>query len=69
MPFPKIEQIELKYKIKKGLIDEYHLKEGKDIWDLKSKDGAIKCKIDSENKLNVLYQNSFSPDFSNIMKI
>ena len=71
MPFPRIDQIELKYKIKKGLISKNDLKEQNDIWNYKSKDGAIKCKIDTENKLNVFYQNSFSPDdfydYENIM--
>ena len=62
MPFPNIKQLELKYKIKKGLINDNNREESNDIWDLKSKDGQIKCKIDTVNKLNVFYQNSFSPD-------
>jgi hypothetical protein len=41
------------------------------MWELKSKDDNIKCRVDEENELNVLYQSSFSPDdfndYENIM--
>ena len=71
LPFPTFEEIELKYKIKKGLIHETTKNEEKDIWDLKSKDGLIKCKVDNDKKFNVFYQNSFSPedfdDYENVM--
>ena len=75
MPFPNFKQLELKYKIKKGLMNNNsnnnNNNESNDIWDLKSNDGQIKCKIDSVNELNVFYQNSFSPDdfydYENIM--
>ena len=70
IPFPTYEEIELKYKIKKGLIKN-NLKDGEDIWDRKSKGGNIKCKVDKVNEFNVLYQNSFSPadfdDYENVM--
>ena len=46
------EKIEVKYKMNK-------LKDEKDIWDLKNKDGDIKCRVDEDNKFNVLYQSSF----------
>ena len=69
IPFPPFDEIELKYKIKKGILKEN--KKDKDIWDLKSKGGNIKCKVDKENELNVFYQNSFSPedfdDYENVM--
>ena len=36
------------------------------IWDLNSVDNSLKCKVDDENELNVLYQNSFyTIDFEN----
>lgn len=31
-------------------------------WDYSVKDETIKCKIDKENEVNVLYQNSFYPE-------
>ena len=69
IPFTPFDEIELKYKIKKGILKEN--KNDKDIWDLKSKEGNIKCKVDKENELNVFYQNSFSPedfdDYENVM--
>ena len=41
------------------------------LWNLTSSDGSIKCKIDEENQMNVLYQNSFFPldfdDYENVM--
>ena len=30
-------------------------------WDYESKEGIIKCKIDEDNKKNVMYQSSFGP--------
>ena len=69
MPFPTFDEIEKKYKIKKGLLNEKS-KNDKDIWDLKSKGGNLKCKVDEDNKLNVFYQNSFSPeDFEDYEKV
>ena len=60
----------MKYKIKRGLIVN-KLKNNEDIWDRKSKGENIKCKVDKVNELNVLYQNSFSPedfdDYENVM--
>ena len=71
IPFPNSEEIELKYKIKKGLISKNVLKDGDKFWDLQNKEGIIKCKIDNDNQLNVLYQRSFYPedfdDYNNIM--
>ena len=70
IPFPTYEEIELKYKIKKGILKPNLGDNGEDIWDLKSNGGNIKCKIDNNNKLNILYQNSFSPqDFDNYEKV
>ena len=60
IPFPKFEEIEKKFKIKKGLINK--LKDDKDMWDLQSEDETIKCRVDNENQFNVFYQSSFSPD-------
>ena len=41
------------------------------IWDLTNQDESLKCKIDDENELNVIYQNSFNTfymeDYENIM--
>ena len=69
IPFPKFEEIEQKFKIEKGLINK--LKDEKDMWDLKSKDETIKCRVDIENQFNVLYQSSFAPrdfdDYEDIM--
>ena len=61
-PFPPLDEIELKFKIKKGLINEKLLKEGNDIWELKSSDDSIKCRVDKENHFNVLLQTGFYPD-------
>ena len=70
MPFPTFDEVELKYKIQKGLFKD-NLKDGEVAWDLKSKGGNLKCKVDETNKLNVYYQNSFSPadfyDYENVM--
>ena len=63
IPFPTYEEIELKYKIKKGIFKNNLNNNEEDIWDLKSKDKHIKCKVDKNNKLNVLYQNSFSSKY------
>ena len=60
IPIPKFEEIEKKFKIKKGLINK--LKDDKDMWDLKSGDETIKCRVDNENQFNVFYQSSFGPD-------
>ena len=60
VPFPTFEKIELNYKIHKGLT--YKNNRENDIWDLEDSYGSIKCKIDNENNLNVLYQNSFLAD-------
>ena len=71
IPFPTFEEMELRFKFKKGLINKNNVGDEKDIWDLKSKDGLIKCKVDTESEINVFYQNSFSPsdfyDYENIM--
>ena len=70
MPFPTFEEVELKYKIQKGLFKD-SLKDDEVAWDLKSRGGNLKCKVDDTNKLNVFYQNSFSPadfyDYENVM--
>ena len=52
IPFPTFDEIELKYKIKKGLLNDKFKKEN-DIWDLKSNGGNLKYKVDKDNKLNV----------------
>ena len=46
--------------MKKGLKNK--LKDEKDIWDLKSEDEYIKCKVDDENEFNIIYQESFHPE-------
>ena len=55
-----IEEIELKYKVKKGLIFKNPLREV--TWGLSSKNDNLKCAVDQINKYNVIYQNSFSPE-------
>ena len=69
--FPKFEEIEKKFRIKKGLINKLKDSEDRDIWDLKSGDEFIKCRVDNENEFNVLYQSSFYPenfnDYEDIM--
>ena len=62
MPIPLFEDIELKFKIKKGLIDKNLLKDGEDFWELKTSDGTLKCRVDEENHFNVFLQSSFSPE-------
>lgn len=61
MPFPTFDEVELKYKKQKGLFKD-NLKDNEVTWDLKSSGGNLKCKVDETNKLNVFYQNSFSPE-------
>ena len=64
LPFLKYKEIEKKFQIQKGL--KSNLKDEKDMWDLKSEDQSIKCRVDETNKFNILYQNSFSPkNFNN----
>ena len=66
IPIPKFKEIELQFKIKKGLIKKDPLKAEQDIWELKSNDNGINCRVDEENKFNVLLQTSFYPeDFDN----
>ena len=62
IPIPKYEEIEKKFKIKKGLINNIDYIDYLNIWDLKSEDENIKCRVDIENQFNVLYQSSFYPD-------
>ena len=53
IPSPSYEEIELKYKISKGIF-KYNLRNNEeDLWDLKSKGENIKCKVDKNNELNV----------------
>ena len=53
------EQLKYKFKIKKGIISNKVKKEVN--WDIMDEEELIKCKVDDENKYNVIYQNSFSP--------
>ena len=62
IPLIKFEEIEKKFKKKKGLINNLKNYEDEDMWDLTSYDEYIKCRVDEENHFNVLYQSSFSPD-------
>ena len=63
IPFPKFKEMELKFKIKKGLINQRNLNliDEDDFWQFKSNNDEIKCRVDKDNNLNVLYQNSFYP--------
>ena len=50
-----------------GLIEQ---EKNEDIWNLKSDDNTIKCKVDEKNGFNVFYQSSFSPkNFDNYEEI
>ena len=62
IPLPSYEKLERKYKIKQDILNNNLRSNAEDIWDLKSKGGEIKCKVDNNNQLNVLYQNSFASD-------
>ena len=68
---PKLEDAELKLKKKKGFIQNNNLKQYCDFWDLESDDyDLLKCRVDEQNQLNVLYQESFSrDDFDNYEEI
>ena len=59
IPFPTFEKMELRYKIQKGLINKNNIEQENINWDLKNKEESIKCKIDNENEMNVIYQNHF----------
>ena len=69
LPFLNYKEIEKKFQMQKGL--KSNLKDEKDMWDLKSKDQSIKCRVDKTNKFNILYQESFDPenftDYEDIM--
>ena len=71
IPFPSFEEMELRYKIQKGLINKNNSQQEKIIWDLETKKGLLKCKVVLENKINVFYQNRFSEsdfyDYENTM--
>jgi len=58
-----IEELKYKFKLKKGLISK-KLKKEVD-WDLSDEEELIKCKVDDDNKYNVIYQSSFSPEDDN----
>ena len=69
-PIIDLKNLEYKYKVKKGLISE---KITRNInWDIYNEEENIKCKVDEDNKYNVIYQNSFYPDdfydYENIME-
>jgi hypothetical protein len=57
-PSFNLEKIELNKK-------QSTLNDNKSIWDLKSNDEYIKCKIDETNLLNVLYIKSYNPEIEN----
>jgi hypothetical protein len=59
-PILDFEQLQYQFKIKKGIISKKIKKEVN--WDMMDEEELIKCKVDDENKYNVIYQNSFSPD-------
>ena len=60
IPLPKFNEIGNKFKIQKGLINKLR-EDDEDIWDLKDSERLIKCRVDEENKFNVLLQMSFFP--------
>jgi len=51
LPFLKYKEIEKKFQMQKGL--KSNLKDEKDMWDLKSEDQSIKCRVDKTNKFNI----------------
>ena len=59
-PILNFEQLLYQFQIKKGIISKKIKKEVD--WDMEDEEELIKCKVDDENKYNVIYQNSFSPD-------
>ena len=69
--FPKFKELELDFKIKKGLINKRNLKDiednkEEDFWQFQDNEGKIKCRVDEDNHFNILYQRSFSSnDFDN----
>ena len=62
IPLPRFEEMELNFKIKKGIINLKNLKNETDFWELQSNDKSIQCRVDTVNEFNVLYQRSFYPD-------
>ena len=70
IPYQTYEEIEHKFKIQKGLLTKDNLKEDYN-WDLLSKDGSLKCKVDTDEQMNILYQKTFAPsdfdDYENTM--
>ena len=68
IPLPKLERMELDFKIKKGLINNNHLQDDNEeeeednFWKFEDARKKIRCRVDEDNHFNVLYQNSFTTD-------
>ena len=69
LQIPSLESVQEEYKYKNNLNNKKQRKLDDVNWDYSNIGDNIKCKVDHENKKNVLYQNSFSPsdtqDFQN----
>ena len=61
LPLPNIKTIYEEYKQKNDPNYKQKRKMETIKWDYESKEGIIKCKIDEDNKKNVMYQSSFGP--------
>ena len=70
IPIQNFIELEKKFKLEKGLLNKRDLAE-EDIWDLKTADNNLKCRVDETNKLNILLQKSFNHsdfyDYENTM--
>ena len=61
LPIPKIKTIYEEYKQETDPNYKPKRKMEKIKWDYESLERIIKCKVDEDNKKNVMYQSSFSP--------
>ena len=62
IPLPSQSQVYKEYKEKNDPNYKPKRKMDQMEWDYKSKNGLIKCKVDEDNKKNVMLQKSFSPE-------
>ena len=66
---PNIFEMINKYKKKKGIKIEEEKENSKIEWDFQTEDNHIKCRVDYNNRINVMVQDSFNIDYSTALKV
>ena len=69
LPIPSLVSIQEEFMHKNDSNYKKRRKLEDNIWNLEDEEGTIKCKVDEEDKKNVLYQNSFSPENVNNFQV